>query len=255
MKVTVCQIGNSHQEIENDWNQLIDHVKTKRSELLLLPEMTFSPWFCASDQPKEDVWQSAVESHEQWLTRLGEAGVPFVAGTRPKTIAGKMINEAFTWTPARGATAAHQKYYLPDEEGFWEATWYERGDGDFSVASSGDITAGFLICSEMWFMHRARTYGKEGARIILVPRSTPEYSGDKWLAGGRVCAVVSGAYCLSSNRCGQAEDTAMAGLGWVIDPDGNVLATTSDDQPFATVEIDLAVSDQARKTYPRYVPD
>lgn len=77
-----------------------------------------------------------------------------------------------------------------------------------------------------------------------------------WLAGGRAVAVCSGAYCLSSNlsttprvapNCG--------GVGWIIDPDGEVLATTSEDDPFVTVEVDLEVSRRSKLTYPRYVPE
>ncbi len=53
---------------------------------------------------------------------------------------------------------------------------------------------GFAICTEMWFLHRAREYSKLGL-------------------------------------------------------------TTSAASPFATVEIDLAVADAAKHTYPRYVAD
>jgi len=43
------------------------------------------------------------------------------------------------------------------------------------------------------------------------------------------------------------------GQGWIIDPDGNVLAVTSDAEPFATGDVDLAQSAEAKTTYPRYV--
>jgi hypothetical protein len=41
-------------------------------------------------------------------------------------------------------------------------------------------------------------------------------------------------------------------MGWIADPDGTVLATTSAVAPFQTVAIDLAVADEAKGTYPRY---
>ena len=77
-----------------------------------------------------------------------------------------------------------------------------------------------------------------------------------WLAGGRTAAVCSGAYCLSSNLWAPAGDKAdLGGLGWITDPEGNILATTSPDDPFATVEIDLAFARDSKRTYPRYVPE
>ena len=42
-------------------------------------------------------------------------------------------------------------------------------------------------------------------------------------------------------------------MGWIISPDGQILATTSCDVPFVTMDIDLDASTAARATYPRYV--
>ncbi len=46
---------------------------------------------------------------------------------------------------------------------------------------------------------------------------------------------------------------SLGGFGWIIDPDGMVLATTSEKEPFITVEIDLEKAELAKGTYPRYV--
>ena len=61
----------------------------------------------------------------------------------------------------------------------------------------------------------------------------------------------SGAFSLSSNRVDPTG--ACGGVGWIIAPDGEFLATTSAEAPFATVDIDLAAPIAARDEYPRYV--
>jgi N-carbamoylputrescine amidase len=63
--------------------------------------------------------------------------------------------------------------------------------------------------------------------------------------------VVSGAWSLSSNSA----EPEHGGLGWAIDPEGEVVATTSTDRPWVTVEIDLDAVDAAKAAYPRYVPE
>ncbi len=89
-----------------------------------------------------------------------------------------------------------------------------------------------------------------------MPRATGHASLDKWLAGGRTTAVCSGAYCLSSNLWNPPDwHTDCGGGGWVISPDGDVLAVTDEDNPFVTVEIDLDYARDSKKTYPRYVPE
>jgi N-carbamoylputrescine amidase len=45
------------------------------------------------------------------------------------------------------------------------------------------------------------------------------------------------------------------GLGWIISPEGDILAETDEQSPFATVEVDLEFTRLSKKTYPRYVPE
>ena len=116
---------------------------------------------------------------------------------------------------------------------------------------------GFMICTEIWFLQHAREYGRRGVQLLACPRATLAASVGKWLAGGRVAAVVSGAYCLSSNFSGQAGQLGdWAGTGWIVEPEeGEVLGTTSREIPFLTLDLDLGVAAAAKQTYPRYVPD
>ena len=104
-------------------------------------------------------------------------------------------------------------------------------------------------------MQHAREFGKRGIHLLLNPRSTPLHTNAKWLAGGQTAAVVSGAFCLSSNHAGRADQVALGGGGWICDPDGLVLATTNAKQPFVTFDLDLEKAEVAKSTYPRYVED
>lgn len=255
MKVTVCQLPDPSEGFEHAWESLCGHTREQGSELVLLPEMIFHPWVGWTDEVNPSEWDEAVESHEKWLERLYELGVPSAAGSRPViTDEGVRHNQAFVWH--EGAVRdGHVKYYLPDEPGFWEATWYEPGDGKFEAEPLGELTAGFMICTDMWFTEHARGYARDGAHLILAPRATEASTRDKWLAGGRVAAVMSGAYCLSSNREGSSNGVSYAGMGWVVDPDGLVLAKTSAEMPFATVDVDPDLAVKAKETYPRYVKD
>ncbi len=250
MKVTVCQLHDS--QLAADWKQLKTHVQAERSDLVLLPEMPFAPWFAAVPDFDSAVWRRTVDAHDEWLGRLEELSPAVVLGSLARNHSGQRRNTGFVFES--GVQLIHDKYYLPDEAGFWEASWYGRGTGDFVPVMARDALIGFQICTEMWFTEHARAYGQQGVHIVAVPRATPKVTNDKWLAGGRATAVISGAYCLSSNRAG-AHETGLefGGMGWVIDPEGEVLAVTSTDEPFVTIQIDLSVAEQAKSTYPRYV--
>lgn len=254
MRVTVGQISDATPPQE--WAALVDHVRTSRAEFVLLGEMPFAPWLAATEDVDDAAWSAAVTSHTEWLERLDELGGATVAGSRPVVHGGVPYNEGFLWTPVAGYSATHLKYYLPDEPGFWEATWYRRAPQlSFRAATVDDTSVGFMICTDMWFTEHARGYAKQGTQLLLVPRATEGRTGAKWLAGGRAAAVMAGSFCLSSNRHGVARGVLFGGSAWIIDPNGDVLATTSDAEPFVTIDIDLAEARNAKRSYPRYVAE
>ena len=253
MKATITQLDATR--LRSEWEALKKHAAGEGSDFLLLPEMCFAPWFCTAPERADAVWDAAVSAHESWLERLPELDTPMVCGTAPRNEDGKRYNVAYAWTAERGIRWIHRKTYLPNDEGYWEANWYDRAAIDFQPYVLNDLSISLLICTEIWFMQHARDYGRSGVHLLLNPRSTPAQTNDKWLAGGRAAAVVVGAFCLSSNHAGRAGGMELGGAGWICDPDGVVLATTSADNPFVTLDLDLAQAELAKRTYPRYVDD
>ena len=250
MKVTVCEMPDDPGEFSEAWVKLAKHVKSEGSELLLLPEMPFFYWFCAGPKFDPAVWREATAKHRGWMKRLPELGEKAVLGTSPVERGTGRRNEGFVWT-GEGTRWVHQKRYVPNMAGWYEGTWYQRGTKPFAPFEVEGWKAGFMVCSDIWSMANARQYGKKGVDLIAVPRATGTGSVDKWVAGGRVAAVVAGAYCLSSNRVGKRGDAEFGGKGWVVDPDGGVLGLTSKGRPFVTVEIDRTKAQKAKNTYPR----
>src|SRR5262249_31330806 len=127
---------------------------------------------------------------------------------------------------------------------------------EFHVATAGNLGMGFLICTDVMFNEHARHYGRNGAQVILVPRATGRESLARWLVAMRMAAIVSGCYVLSSNRTGtDSRGQVFGGLGWIIDPSGEVVAQTSASTPVAFHEIDTNVVRQAQADYPCYVKE
>lgn len=52
-----------------------------------------------------------------------------------------------------------------------------------------------------------------------------------------------------------ASGADFGGQGWIVGPEGDVVALTSRDNPFATADVDLTAAERAQKTYPRYMFD
>ena len=204
-----------------------------------------------AEQVDPACWAGALELSAAWLQRLPELGAQHVVATRPASVLGRHFNQGFILSAEGGMAPLRCKFRLPDEPGLFEARWFAAGDPAFPSFRAGALSFGLNICTELWALESYAAYAAGGVQVILAPRATAAATTAKWLAVGVAGAVRSGAFSVSSNRVDPTGN--YGGVGWIISPDGRILASTTREAPFATVDIDLAASDAARSTYPRYV--
>ena len=256
MRVTVCELPHEPAALAAAWAALCEHTSRHASELVLLPEFAMLDPVWQDEFFDAGRWEAAQASSERWRHRLPELQAARVVGTRPATIDGRPFNQGFLWLASDGpgdsgagdVVPLRRKFFLPNEPGSWEARWFGRGDFDFTEYRADGWSFGLNICTELWVVETYAAYAARGVPVILSPRATAAATTAKWLSAGVVAAVRSGAFSLSSNRVDPTG--ACGGVGWIIDPYGNILARTSLDAPFATVDIDLSASAAARNDYP-----
>jgi N-carbamoylputrescine amidase len=251
VRVTVCELPHELDALEAAWSALCDHTEVQRSELVILPEFVFVEPIWLLEAFDAVTWSHAEAVASAWIKRLPELRAEYAVGTRPVTVENGRFNEGFLWSRDGGITPLRRKHYLPDEPGGFEARWFDRGSADFPAYRAGELTFGLNICTELWALEVCQRYAETDLAAIIAPRATATATTGKWLSLGTVAAVASGCYCLSSNRV--QPDGACGGVGWIIEPDGALLARTSNLEPFCTREVDPGRSRRARATYPRYV--
>jgi N-carbamoylputrescine amidase len=106
------------------------------------------------------------------------------------------------------------------------------------------LSVGFLFATEFRSTDEAVLYGREGVHVLATPRSTSRAETGEWLAAARRSAALAGTYSLSSNR---VDDSGrFDGQGWIVAPDGELLALTDREQPFRSVVIDVVQLDRIR---------
>jgi N-carbamoylputrescine amidase len=248
VRVTVCELPHGPRALASAWAGLCEHTSRHRSELVLLPEFALVEAVWEEKAFDQARWEAALSESEAQCERLSELHAEYVVGTRPASIDGRPFNEGYLWSGSGGVTPLRRKFFLPDEPGGWEARWFDRGDPEFPAFRSGALTFGLNICTELWALETYGAYAAQGVQVILSPRATAAATVAKWLAVGVVAAARSGAFSVSSNRVDPTG--ACGGVGWIISPGGQILASTSPEAPFATIDIDLAASAAARVGYP-----
>jgi N-carbamoylputrescine amidase len=254
LTLTVCELPDEPNLLQERWQRLAEVVRRDGTDLVLLPELPFAPWLCSAPVFDAGAWQAAVQRDRAWRARLPELGAGAVLATRLVEVDGERFNEAYLWTADGGEVGLRRKAHLPHEDGFWEQSWFTPAEPAWDGTRVGPLRVGVLVCSELWDLEQARAYHRAGTGLIVVPRASTLSWCERWLAGGRTAALLSGAWCASANRRGGA--LGFGGDSWVVDPDGQLVARTSLDRPIVSATVDADLADLAGERYPRPVlPD
>ena len=248
MKLSICEFPDEAALKKRAWEALIEHTAVERPEVVILPEMPFCEWIFVGDAVDFGQWRDAIDRHDEMIGRLDELAAPWVMSSRPAERDGRRLNEAFLWSKASGYRAIRHKWYLPDAPVARETVWFDRGDRDFAPISCGPVRVGVQLCSEIMFPEHAREIGFADAHLIVHPRASG--GGKRWRVACEMSAVSSGCFVISANRRSYDRDW-FSGGSWLFSPEADLLGETTAAQPFVTVEIDAAVAERAKTTYPR----
>ncbi|RKP52752.1 carbon-nitrogen hydrolase family protein [Trinickia fusca] len=249
MKLTVCELPDDPAAMDAAWDHLERTLKAEPTDVLVLPEFAGVSSFWTRPTFDAHVWREAVALQAQLPERFARLAARRVLGSRVVEVDGRRLNQSFLWTPTEGFQAGRAKAWLPQEEGAWEETWFDRGEPLIEPTVHEGLSFATLMCTEVVVSHAPWPLGHAGVQLIAVPRTTGGHR--RWEVATQMAAILSGAFVASANRRGDD----FAGGSWIVDPDGTELARTDAHQPVVTIEVDLAQTHAARGTYPRNIAD
>jgi len=236
------------------WSELKASVTALRPDILITNELPFGPWIAESAVFSEDEARLSLRAHEEGLEGLIDLNVPAVVSSRPVRTGKRLANEAFV-LQNRAVRPLHRKQYFPNEPGWFESEWYIGDGSGFDTAGVMGIRIGVLLCTDAMFNERARTYGKQKASLIVIPRASGA-DLESWKIAGAMASLVSGAYVVSSNRAGTGRGgTRFGGGGYAYAPHGRLLAVTDARHRVQVFELDPAMASSAQREYPCYVSE
>lgn len=250
--VTVCQLRDEPADLTDGWDRLVDHVHGHQSELVLLPETPFFRPLAAGIDYDPGSWDAALDAHHRWEKRLAELAPASVVATQPIDFGNERYNQGFVWTRREGVRSAHAQSSLRCEKGAWESHWYHHAPMNFVPQQVGRVMLGFLIGPELLAADKVSHYRQEPVDVVVTPRIGTPPGPQAWITAGCEAARQLGAFSLSS--CRPLSSEADGPGGWVIGPEGEVLALTSAEQPFVSMSLDLAAADEAKRRHTDEVP-
>jgi N-carbamoylputrescine amidase len=231
----------------------------KGAELVCLPELFATPYFCQSEDHAHFELAQTVPGP---ITRkMGDAAketrTTVVVPLFEKRAPGVYHNSLVVIGPSGEILGQYRKMHIPDDPGFYEKFYFSPGDLGFMAVDTPVGSVGTLICWDQWFPEAARLTSMAGALLLVYPTaigwhpSEKERFGDEqrdaWMTIQRAHAIANGVYVAAINRVGHEKPSGEGdgiefwGSSFVAGPFGKIVAQGSMDRE----EIILATIDPA----------
>jgi N-carbamoylputrescine amidase len=277
MKISLIQQAYKGSK-EETVNRTVQMIKKSNGELVILPELHQSEYFCKTEDTKYfDLAESFEEDVKFWAEVSKKEDRVLVASLFEKVMDGIYYNTAVVFD--RGEVAGkYRKTHIPDDPGFYEKFYFTPGDSIEPIDTSiGRL--GVLVCWDQWYPEPARIMALKGAEILIYPTAIgylmcPEDRVDElcekentteekekmknaWISVQRGHAVANGVYIAAVNRVGKEKDPSGVlggiefwGESFIFGPQGEKIAMAGSEETIIEAQIDLKTAKEVRKIWP-----
>ncbi len=150
---------------------LVRQAAQQGAQIILLPELFATPYFCQDQKAEFFALASPVISHP-WLSRFSQlaATLQVVLPISFFEQANNVYYNSVMIMDADGRQlGVYRKTHIPDGPGYQEKFYFAPGDTGFKVWSTRYGKIGVGICWDQWFPESARIMALQGAEILFYP--------------------------------------------------------------------------------------
>jgi N-carbamoylputrescine amidase len=247
--------------------QSIRQAAKSGAQVICLPELFRTPYFCQSQDP--EIFELAEPVPGPTTHALAavakELGVVIIGSVFEKRTEGVYHNSAVVLDADGRMAGVYRKMHIPDDPLYYEKYYFTPGDLGFQAIDTRFGTVGTLVCWDQWFPEAARLSTLQGSVLLAYPTAIGWHPSEKarfgkeqlaaWQIIQRSHAIANGVFVVAVNRVGH-EGPPDGGLefwghSFVADPFGVVLAeATSDGPEVLVVECDLGRIAEVRRNWP-----
>ena len=256
---------------EKNFSRAVEFIRKaakKKAEIVCLPELFRSQYFCQSED--HDNFKLAEEVPGRSTSELEKVaydlGVVIVASLFEKRSAGVYHNTAAIIDTNGKFLGKYRKMHIPDDPLYHEKFYFTPGDLGFRAWQTTHGKIGVCVCWDQWYPEAARLTALHGAEIIFYPTAIGWHPGEKkkfgkaqhssWETIQRSHAIANGCYVAVANRIGHeapagGEGIEFWGQSFVAGPDGEILAKGSKDrEEIVLADIDWQHVNEHRTHWP-----
>lgn len=270
-KIAVIQL-NLNNTPENNLKKCLQWVReaaAKGAEVISLPELYSSHYFCQSEDT--DNFSLAEPLYSISFTAFSELakelGVVIIVPFFEKRMAGIYHNSAYILDTDGTEAGLYRKMHIPDDPHFYEKFYFTPGDLGFKSNKTSKGNIGVLICWDQWYPEAARLTALKGADVLFYPTAIGWHPKEKaqygenqygaWMNVMKGHAVANGVYVAAANRIGlekylpNTDGLEFWGASFIAGPQGEILAQASHDkEEILIAEVDLNLQENVRQNWP-----
>jgi len=244
VKVSAIQMSMSENKDSNVQKaiELIRASAKNGAQIILLPELFESLYFCKDMDEKYFSWAKPLENNlliKQFSQLAKELEVVLLVSYFEKS-ENDYFNSLVVINSNGVVMDNYRKTHIPDGPGYEEKFYFQEGDSGFKVYDTMYAKIGVGICWDQWFCETARALTLEGAEIIFYPTaigSEPELgldSKEHWQRVQMGHAATNTVPVVVANRIGQEDGVNCSltfyGSSFITDYTGKIIAEASRDK-------------------------
>lgn len=276
MKVNLAVIQlsykNNHQDNMANMINQIRGAKTLGANLVLLPELHNSHYFCQTADPENlNLAETIPGPSTKVFSELAkELEIVLVTSLYEKAGNGVYYNTSVVFETDGEIAGIYRKMHIPDDPGYYEKYYFTPSNLGFNPIQTSLGKLGILICWDQWFPEAARCMALAGADILLYPTAigfAPEDTEeeklkqlDAWMTVQRSHAVANSLPVAACNRTGfeadpsnQTQGIDFWGSSFITGHQGEFLEIASTGaETILITEIDLQNRDSVQRVWPYF---
>jgi len=242
---------------------LVRNAAARGAEVILLPELFETPYFCKDHSYKHFELATPVESSPavaRFAPIARELGVVLPISIFER--AGNVYFNTLVMLDANGEVLGiYRKSHIPESPGYHEKFYFAPGDTGFRVWPTAFGNIGVGVCWDQWFPESARVMALLGAEVLLYPTaigSEPQDasldSKDHWTRTMQGHAAANMLPLVAANRFGrevsEQNTVTFYGSSFIASHTGELVAVAArSGEDVLTVRVDLDAARRYRQNW------
>lgn len=261
--ISLIQMSMSN-DMRANLNKATEKIKLaaqEGAELICLPELFRSPYFCTKEE-NDFAYLEPLQGEliDTLAAVCKEHAVALVAGSvYEKSIEGN-FNTSVVFNADGTISGTYRKTHIPHDPAFFEQNYFKESSEGYKVFSvktkRRTVNVGVLICYDQWFPEAARSVALLGADIIFYPTAigtvdgvdqTEGYWHDAWRTVQRGHAIANGLCVCAVNRVGREGASLFWGGSFISNAFGHVLSEGTCSEQIVSASVDLSLNQRVRE--------